>query len=233
MASFGSVVWSSIGKKVITGLTGLALVAFVVVHLIGNLTLLLGPGPFNEYAHFLETMAHGQLIYVAEMGMIVLFLAHMITAVSVAWLDRRKARRVGYRYSTNAGGKSRKTLSSTTMIYTGSLLLVFIIWHIKKFKFGGAVADADGVKNLYKVVVSGFQDPVFTTIAVVMMIILGFHLRHGVWSAFQSLGLANDRYLPTLERIGFVLAILLALGFIAIPLVLFFAGDPNAVVGGH
>lgn len=237
MTSFGSAAWSSVGKKVITGLTGFFLIGFVVVHLIGNLTLFLGPHAFNDYAHFLENALHGWLIYAFEIGLFVIFIFHIVAAVTVAWTDKRKARQQGYKYNKNAGGKSRKTLASSTMIYTGVFLLVFVIGHIYLFKFGNHEIDTHGVKNLYKTVVTVFKGVGFTIFTVVAMTFLGFHLRHGFWSAFQSLGLANDKYLPLLVRLALVFAVLLAIAFIVIPIYLFAFGDPNlvqaATSGGH
>ena len=233
MGSFGSAARSSVGKKVITGVTGLALVAFAVAHLVGNLTLFLGPEPFNHYAHFLESLGHGMGVYVAEMGLAGLFLLHIVAAVSVAWSDKRGARQISYRYSRDAGGKSRKTIASETMIYTGGLVLLFVMVHIRLFKFGGAEVAEDGIKDLYSVVAANFQSRTFTTFTVIAMIMLGLHLRHGVWSAFQSLGLANDRYLPLLSRMALVLAVLLTAGFIAIGVFLHILGDPNAIVGAN
>ena len=233
MDSFGSIAWSSVGKKVIMGLTGLALFLFVCVHLIGNLTLFIGPDAFNNYAHFLEHMLHGWLIYVMEIGIAALFLFHIISAITVAWNDKRAARQEGYRYSQNAGGKSRKTISSRSMIYTGILLLIFVIAHIWLFKFGDHEIYGEGKKNLYKTVVTAFKNPGLVVFTVVAMILLGLHLRHGFWSAFQSLGWANDRYLPVLEKLAMVFAVLLAIGFILLPVLLFFIGDPNAMPGGH
>ena len=237
MISFGSAAWSSVGKKVITGLTGFCLIGFVAVHLLGNLTLFLGPHAFNAYAHFLETALHGWLIYAFEISIFLIFAFHIVSAFTVAWTDKRKARQQGYKYSRDAGGKSRKTWSSITMIYTGAILLVFVIGHIYLFKFGHHDVDDHGVKNLYKTVVTVFQGIGFTAFTVVAMILLGFHLRHGFWSAFQSLGWANDKYLPILVRIGLVVAVLLAIAYIVIPVYLFLFGDPNlvqaATTGGH
>lgn len=239
MASFGSALWSSVGKKVITGLTGLALMGFVVVHLLGNLTLFIGPHAFNEYAHFLETAAHGWLIYAFEIFLFVIFVFHMVSAVTVAWADKRKGRDKGYKYAKDAGGKSRKTLASRSMIYTGAILIVFVIAHIYLFKFNGGnphETDQHGVKNLYKAVVTVFKGPGFTIFTVVAMILLGLHLRHGFWSAFQSLGWANDRYLPLLVRFALGFGVVLAIGFIVIPVYLYLSGDPNALQnlpGGH
>lgn len=235
MSSFGSTAWSSIGKKVLTGLTGLALIGFVVVHLIGNLTLFLGPDAFNNYAHFLETALHGWLMPAAEVVIIAIFIGHMVSAVSVAWADKRAARKIGYKTLKNAGGKSRKSLSSVSMIYTGILIITFVVGHIYLFKYGNHEIIDHGAKNLYKTVVTAFKDPIFTAFTVIVMVLLGLHLRHGFWSAFQSLGLANDKFLPVLEKLALVTALLLATGFIVIPILLFINGDPNAPVGlgGH
>jgi succinate dehydrogenase / fumarate reductase cytochrome b subunit len=244
MSSFGSTLWSSVGKKVITGLTGFALIGFIVVHLIGNLTLFIGPYAFNEYAHFLETAAHGWLIYAFEAGLLVIFLFHIVAAVTVAVADKRKGREKGYKYARNAGGKSRKTLSSQTMIYSGVVILVFVAAHIFLFKFNGGHphvtythgADQVVTKDLYQAVVNVFKGPAFTIFTVVAMILLGLHLRHGFWSAFQSLGWANDRYLPLLVNAARVVSVVLAIGFIVIPIYLYLSGDPHAVLnspGGH
>ena len=233
MDSFGSVAWSSVGKKVIMGLTGLFIFCFVIVHLIGNMTLLIGPDAFNNYAHFLETLLHGWFIYVFEAGMLVLFLLHIVSAVNVAWVDKFAARKTGYKYSKNAGGRSRKTISSVTMIYGGLLLAVFIIAHIWLFKFGDHEVYGNDRENLYKTVVTAFKNPGFVVFTVVAMIFLGLHLRHGLWSAFQSLGWANDRYLPVLERLALVAAWIFAVGYICLPVLMYFIGDPNTLPGGH
>ncbi len=234
MSSFGSVAWSSVGKKVITGLTGFMLIGFVAVHLLGNLTLFIGPHAFNGYAHFLETAVHGWLIYAFEVGLIVIFAFHVVAAVTVAVADKMAARKQGYKYARNAGGRSRKTLASRSMIISGAVLAFFVIAHIFLFKFADHEQTAEGVKNLYKTVVGTFQNSVgFTAFTVVAMVLLGMHLRHGFWSAFQSLGWTNDRWLPILTRAALVISIVLAIGFILLPIWLYLNGDPNAMPGGH
>lgn len=232
MDSFGSIAWSSVGKKVITGITGFALVGFVIVHLLGNLTLLIGSHAFNGYAHFLETAVHGWLIYAFEFVLFFVFVFHIVAAVTVAWADKRKAREVGYKYSKDAGGKSQKSLASKTMIYTGAIILVFVIAHIFLFKFNAGHAfthDPAGHKDLYRVVDENFGSVGFTVFTVVAMILLGFHLRHGVWSAFQSLGWNNDRALPLLVNLARVLSVLLAVGFILLPIFMYL----TPAKGGH
>jgi succinate dehydrogenase / fumarate reductase cytochrome b subunit len=155
-----------------------------------------------------------------------------VAGVTVAVRDKSAARKSRYKYSTNAGGKSRKTLASLTMIVSGAVLLLFIIVHIRLFKFGHHEIDAHGMKNLYKTVVTVFKNPSFAVLTVVSMILLAFHLRHGFWSAFQSLGWTKDSSLPVLTRLAVVVAVILSVGFLVIAVAAFTTLDPNAV-GGH
>lgn len=233
MSSFGTALWSSVGKKVITGLTGFLLIGFVVVHLLGNLTLFIGPAAFNGYAHFLETAVHGWLIYAFEVGLIVIFGFHIVAAVTVAVADKMAARKQGYRYARNAGGRSRKTLASRSMIISGIVIACFVVTHILLFKYDIAGREGQDEENLYKLVVGWFKSPGFAGFTVVAMVLLGMHLRHGFWSAFQSLGWTNDRWLPVLTRAALVVSILLAIGFILLPIWALIFGDPNAATGGH
>ncbi len=237
MTTFRSVAWSSVGKKVITGLTGFMLMGFIAVHLLGNLTLFIPDGghAFNAYAHFLEHAVHGWLIYAFEVGLIAIFFFHMLAAITVAWTDKRKARPKGYKESRDAGGKSRKGLPSTSMIVTGITLIVFVVLHVKMFKFADhphVVYDGVEMKNIFAVVVEAFKQPLTTGIYVVVMIMLGLHLRHGFWSAFQSMGWNNDRWMNTLQTLARVFSVLFALGFIVLPLFILFFVDPSAP-GGH
>ncbi len=235
MRDLRAALWSSVGKKLLTGLTGFMLMGFLLAHILGNFTLLIGPEAFNHYAHLLETAFHGWLVYIFELGIILIFLAHMAAAVTVAVTDKVKARPVAYEKKEDAGGASRMTLASKSMIYTGVLLILFVIWHVKSFKFGGALLIPDGhggeIKDLYSVVAAAFAKPQITSIYVVIMLLLGLHLRHGFWSAFQSLGLTRKSTLPLLEKLAIVFAVIMALSFLIIPIIMYFGG--NAHAGGH
>jgi succinate dehydrogenase / fumarate reductase cytochrome b subunit len=238
--SLSAIAWSSVGKKIITGITGLALFGFVVVHLLGNLTLLIGQDAFNGYAHFLEHLLHGWLIIAFEIGLVVFFLFHIVAGVTVAWFDKGRARPVKYAKAGNAGGASRKTLSSRSMIITGIVLGVFVVWHVKMFKFGdhGAYLHPNGtaMKDLYSLVVTSFGSVWITAVYVAVMILLGFHLRHGIWSAFQSLGWNNTRYMPLLQGAGLVFAIALAVAFLVLPLYICLFVEPligTPMAGDH
>lgn len=226
---------TSPGKKLLNGATGLLLTGFVCVHLLGNLTFLIGPRAFNGYAHFLETLVHGWFLVAAEIALLAVFAGHA-TAGTIVWLDGRRARDAGYARGGNAGGPSRKTLSSRTMIWTGLALALFLVLHVRMFRFGpafviesgGAVegAEVSRVRDLYGLVVHAFRSPATTWAYVAAMALLGLHLRHGFWSAFQSLGWTNARVIPGLWALALAIAIALAAGFLFLPLYVHYAIDP-------
>lgn len=229
MQNLRSLLWSSVGKKIINALTGLALVVFVIVHLIGNLKLLYGdPGPFNHYAHFYEEL--GILLYIVELGLLAMFIFHIIMAVAV-WLDKRRARPEKYLKTADAGSPSKKTWSSKNMIITGLVLFVFTVVHLKHFKYGAGVTEGyvynEGdlvMRDLYRLVIEGFSNIYVVIAYTVAMILLGFHLRHGFWSAFQSLGVQHPRLVPLIYTVGILVAIVLAVGFVFLPVYIYFAG---------
>jgi succinate dehydrogenase / fumarate reductase, cytochrome b subunit len=234
MSSFVTYAGSSVGKKVLVALTGLLLVGFLIVHLLGNLTLLIPDDgkAFNHYAHFLEGLIHGWLIYAFEVGLIVLFLLHGFNAITVGWLDKERARPQKYAKLANAGGRSHKTLASRTMILTGPAILIFVILHVRMFKFAdhpAVVYDGVRMKNLYAVVVEAFKNPAIMVAYLVVMFLLGTHLWHGAWSAFQSLGWNSDRHIKVLTRISVAAAIILGGGFFILPPYIFFFVER----GGH
>lgn len=220
---------SSIAKKIINGFTGLVLCVFVIVHLMGNLLLLTGnPDDFNRYAHKLTSL--GPVLFVFELGLLAFFVLHIWSALLV-YFDKLKARPSRYEVLGSAGGASRKTLSSETMIYTGLVLLVFTVWHVITFRFGpgisaGYVTQLDGetVRDLYRLVVEFFSNVWNVIIYVIVMLFLGFHLRHGFWSALQSLGAYHPRWTPVWYTGGLVFAAVLAIGFIFIPVWVHFIG---------
>ncbi len=195
---------SSIGKKVMVALAGLLLCGFLAAHLAGNLLLLAGEGPFNHYA---ETLEKNPLLPLAELGLLALFLVHIVVSV-VARAQNMRARPQGYALVASKGGR---TPGSGTMIVTGTLVLVFLIVHIKTFKFG---AKVDG---LYRLVMDSFANPYYAGFYVVAMAGIGLHLSHGFQSAFQTFGINHPRYTPLIKRAGLALAGALSLGFAFLP----------------
>lgn len=231
------ILMSSIGKKLLSGLTGLALCGFIVTHLIANLMLLVGSEPFNYYTHFLSGLGHGLFLPIAEIGLLLLFVAHAAVGVGV-WLDRRRARPQGNARTGNAGGPSQKTLSSRTMLITGIVLLVFLVVHVWMFRLGPAQAegylttiDGDEARDLYRLVVETFQNPWWVAAYTAVMLLLGVHLRHGFWSAFQSLGANNPKYMPLITAVGVAFAIVMAIGFLLIPILIYALIDPPGTAG--
>ena len=225
--------WSSVGKKLLNGATGLALIGFICVHLAGNLTLFARDGGrlFNSYAHHLESL--GPLLCAMEMGLIALFALHAASAISVR-LSQKEARPQAYAVSASKGGPSKQTLSSRSMLITGLLLAGFVVLHVKMFKYGPhyvtTLKDGTVVRDLYKLVVEEFAKPAVTWSYVAIMLMLGLHLRHGFWSALQSLGALKPKCSCCVYAAGLVFAVLLAGGFLLLPL--YFLYCPAAATGG-
>ena len=235
MSRFSSIVWSSVGKKFLTGITGLLLCVFILEHLSGNLLLLYNDSaPFNRYAHWLHGL--GEVLIIVELGLAITFVIHIIMGISVA-VRKADARPRGMRYhkTAGAGNPSRKSLSSVSMVVTGVVLLIFVIVHLKMFKFGPGVEaeyvdvhlteiHGEEVRDLYRLVEEKFSN-VWTVIGyVAVMLLLGLHLRHGFWSAFQSLGVGHPRYAPLIYSVGIVFAIAMAVGFLLLPILIYLRG---------
>ncbi|MGK5082076.1 succinate dehydrogenase cytochrome b subunit [Bdellovibrionota bacterium FG-1] len=218
---------SSVGKKLLMALSGLGLVLFSLIHLLGNLSLYKVNGTtFNFYAHTL--MGLGGLLVVAEVGLTALFLLHILMGFTLTGKNRT-ARPIAYQGLRTKGGASYSNLSSRNMIITGGILFAFLILHIWQFRFGpaeaaGYVTQANGVevRDLHRLVYETFRNPFFVFVYMGSMALLGTHLRHGFWSAFQSLGAVNARWLPPIRLLGMVLSFILAFGFFLIPLWIYF-----------
>ncbi len=221
MSSRSSFFSSTVGSKILIGLTGLLLFGFLIAHLAGNLTLLVGQSAFNAYAYKLESLI--PLLYLAEAGLVALFLIHIFKTLT---FTRRNsaARPASYQQKRWSGHTSRKTWSSTTMALTGLFILFFVIVHVRTFKFGTWYVDpATGHRDLYRLVAETYQNPLYVGFYVAAMVLIGMHLNHGISSAAHSLGWTNQRYARTLVLAGRVLAVAIAGGFAVLPLYMYFA----------
>ena len=206
---------SSVGTKLVIGATGLLLFAYLLLHLAGNLMVFGGQDTFNHYAHML---ASNPLVVPAEIALLLLFLIHIYKAVMM-WTKNQAARPVRYEEKAWAGYTSRKSLASTTMIWTGLAILVFVIVHVAHIKYGAWYQIGDPpVRDLYRTEVDVFSSPLWVTVYVIAMALIGFHLRHGISSAFQSLGVDHPVYTKRLVAAGTIVAILIAGGFAVIPM---------------
>lgn len=217
--------WSSVGKKILTGVTGLALMGFIVTHILGNLNLFIGSEAFNGYTEALHQW--GDLLIVAELGLAALFLLHAVSAIQV-WRDKKSARAIQNSVVASKGAPSKQTAFSKSMIVTGVVLLVFVILHVAQFRFGifgglDYTTELDGkqVRDLYRLVVETFKEPAWVALYMAVMLLLGSHLRHGFWSAFQSVGLLDPKLRPLAYSFGAIFAGAIALGFFVMPLYLY------------
>jgi succinate dehydrogenase / fumarate reductase cytochrome b subunit len=211
---------SSIGSKLLIALTGLGLLIFLVAHLSGNLLFIVGPGAFNEYSHALIS---NPLIYVIEAGLVLIFLVHVYKTVRL-YAGAKAARPVAYERKERAGHTSRKNLASTTMIFTGIVIFAFIVLHLRAFKFGTWYEGAGGMRDLYRLQLEIFSNPAYVAFYMFAMVIIGFHLWHGVASAAQSLGIDHPKYTPRILWIGRAIAVLIAGGFFILPLYTYMIG---------
>jgi succinate dehydrogenase / fumarate reductase, cytochrome b subunit len=205
---------TSVGTKLLIGLTGLALFLYLITHIAGNALIFLGPSTFNQYSHFLLS---NPLIPIIEVGLLLIFLVHVYKTVTM-YLGNQQARPVGYAVKKSAGRPSRKTLASTTMIFSGLWLLVFIIIHVMTFKYGTEYQSADGVRDLYRLEMENFSNPLTVGLYVLSMLVVGSHLWHGASSSFQSLGFDHPRWTPRILAAGKTLSVVIAGGFIVIAL---------------
>lgn len=219
---------TSLGQKFIMALSGLGLVVFVILHLAGNLSLY-GPtgDKFNAYAALLHSF--GWLTIAGEIGLGALIFTHAILAIKIK-LGNKAARPQGYAVDSTKGGPSKKSPLSTKMIFSGLLIMGFVIFHVKQFRFAPGMEaytiqlpghDAP-VRDLHRLVVETFKDPMNVGIYVLVMLFLAAHIRHGFWSAFQSTGYAVSRFSKQIYCLALVLALLLAAGFLMIPVWIYF-----------
>ena len=206
---------STVGTKLLIGLTGVALFVYMLLHLAGNALIFAGQDVFNEYSHLLIS---NPLIVPIEIGLLLIFLLHIYKAVT-NWMGNQAARPVGYAKKELAGHTSRKSLASSTMIWSGLIILVFVVIHVQQFKFGSWYTVTDStVRDLYRTEIEVFQNPLWVAVYVIATLLVGLHLRHGIASAFQSLGLDHPVYTRRLTAAGLVFAVLIGAGLAIIPI---------------
>jgi len=211
---------SSIGSKLLIALTGLGLFIFLVGHLTGNLLFIVGPEAFNAYGH---AVVNNPLIYIIEVGLVAVFLLHVYKTARL-YAGAKSARPVAYARKEWAGRPSRKNWASTTMIFTGIVTFAFVVLHLRAFKFGAWYEATGGVRDLYRLQLEIFSNPAYVAFYMFAMVVIGFHLWHGVASAAQSLGIDHPKYTPRILWIGRALAVLIAGGFFILPLYTYLLG---------
>ncbi|NOX18951.1 MAG: succinate dehydrogenase cytochrome b subunit [Chlorobi bacterium] len=214
MSSISNWLTSSIGKKFIMALTGLLLILFLVVHLINNLFLFIGPDLFNENVARLDAIK--PLIRVVEVILAILFIYHAYNALTL-WWNNKKAN--PDKYAVN-GSKENSTLYSRWMVITGTIILIFLFVHLSTlwatYNFG-----MEGSEEFYDVIRNLFSNPLWALFYFVIMILLGFHMNHAFQSAFQTMGWNHKKYFPLVQKTGTAIAVIFTIGFGSIPIYFF------------
>jgi succinate dehydrogenase / fumarate reductase cytochrome b subunit len=217
MRRVASLYSSTVGKKVAMAATGSLLVLYVIGHMLGNLKVYQGAEKFNAYAEFLRevgapALAHGEFLWIARIVLLAAVVIHIVAAVQ---LTRRSlaARPVRYRKKPH----EELTYASRTMRWGGVIILLFVVYHILHLTTGTAHPDyvaGDAYRNL----VVGFQSWPVAAVYSAAVVALGFHLYHGIWSGFQTVGWDNPRFAPHRRSIAGVIALVVVLGNLSFPI---------------
>ena len=205
--------WQSTnGKKVVMAVTGFIMFGFVIGHMLGNLQMFEAPEHINAYGRFLHNL--GELLWIERIGLLLAIALHIIATIQLA-LRSKAARPIGYsrRQAINSSYASR------TMYWSGPIVLVFIIFHLLQFTAGYIHPQSQFIAgDVYHNVVAGFQVWWVSAWYIFAICLLGLHLSHGLWSMFQSVGLAHPRLSPYLLNAARVVALIIVLGYISIPI---------------
>jgi succinate dehydrogenase / fumarate reductase cytochrome b subunit len=210
---------SPVGKKVIMAITGLAMILFTVLHLLGNATIY--SRSINAYAASLHSMP--VLIWLVRSVLFTFLALHIITGIQL-YLENRRAKPGDY----IVGHRIRSTFAGRTMIWTGLLTGGFLVYHLLHFTIqitnpeisSSVNLDAEGKPDLLKMVIESFQQRIISLTYISAMVALLLHLMHGIQSSFQTLGLNDDQTLPVMIRAGYVAAGIIFLGYISIPVII-------------
>jgi succinate dehydrogenase / fumarate reductase cytochrome b subunit len=199
---------TSVGKKYLMAASGLLFLLFLTTHLLGNLSIYGGPKSFVSYAEHLHAL--GKLLVVAEVGLVVALIIHVTTAVFL-FFENRRARPVKYAVDKGGGGR---TFSSQAMPYTGLLILAFVGVHLATFSHH--VVD-QSTRNIFQIAQAVFSNSIYLIIYTLGVLVVAFHVQHGLWSAFQTVGANHPKYMPFIEKASVVFAIIVAIGFGSLP----------------
>ncbi|MGA8026868.1 MAG: succinate dehydrogenase cytochrome b subunit [Bryobacteraceae bacterium] len=205
--------WASTnGKKVVMAITGAILFLFVIGHMLGNLQVFEGPDKLNAYGRFLHGVP--EILWAVRITLIISVILHIWASVELA-VRKTQARPVAYAKRENIAS----SYASRTMYWSGPIILAFVIYHLLHLTAGIIHPGSDFIEaDVYHNVISGFQIWYVSAWYIFSMILLGFHIRHGAWSMFQSVGINHPRHTPILKKSALTLAIVVTAGYISIPL---------------
>jgi succinate dehydrogenase / fumarate reductase, cytochrome b subunit len=207
---------SSVFKKVVMAVSGIIMLLFLIAHMIGNLHVFQGAASFNDYSHWLRQFGEPALpprtlLTAIEIGLLISVFAHMWAAIAL-WRQAKRAR--PERYVTRK--PVVQSYASRTMRWGGVIIGLFIVYHLLDLTFGAANPAGTGATP-YDRLVASFQNPIATTVYVIALVLLGMHLRHGIWSVTQTLGLSNRRREKTANAFAIAFATLLIAGYLVVP----------------
>jgi succinate dehydrogenase / fumarate reductase, cytochrome b subunit len=204
--------WASTnGKKVVMAITGAILYLFIIAHVVGNMQIFEGPAQLNGYGRFLH--AAPEVLWAVRGILILCVILHIIAAVQLA-LRKNQARPVGYAQKDNIAS----SYAARTMYWSGPIILAFVIYHLLHLTAGVVQPGGKFIEgDVYHNVVAGFQVWWVSAWYIFSMILLGFHIWHGAWSMFQSVGINHPRHTPVLRKAAAILAIAITAGYISIP----------------
>jgi succinate dehydrogenase / fumarate reductase cytochrome b subunit len=207
---------SSLGKKYLMAITGLGLFGFVVMHMLGNLQVFLGPGAINKYAAFLQSTP--ELLWPARLGLLAMVGVHFCAGIMLA-IENMQAREQPYEVKRVV----KATLASRTMVVSGLVVLSFIIYHLAHYTLMTIepkyrTMERDGLHDVYGMIVAGFSNSYVAGFYVLSVGLLCFHLSHGIGAMFQSLGLKNEAYVERIDCLAKIVAVGLFIGYISIPI---------------
>src|SRR4051812_10118907 len=214
MSRLGLLWQSSVGKKLIMGVTGLIWVAYLVTHVLANLLVFQGPAKINAYSAFLH--GTGGALWAARLVLIAALVFHVLAAVQLAG-RRQEARPNGY-----AAGRAHQvsTWASRSIRWGGALILIFLVYHLLHFTVGTAHPDfIEG--DPYHNVAAGFRSLPVVAFYLIAMVAVGLHLYHGIWSSGRSLGVTPPSPRPLRRTVALVLAMVVWLGFTVIPIAVY------------
>ena len=206
---------TSVGKKYLMAVSGLLFLLFLTTHLLGNLSIYGGPTAFVSYAERLHAL--GKILVLAEIGLIVALIIHVTTAVFL-FFENRRARPVKYAVDKSGGGR---TFSSQTMPYTGLLILAFVGVHLATFSHH--IVD-QSTRNIFQIAYTVFSNNIYLIIYTLGVLVVAFHVQHGLWSAFQTVGANHPKYMPFIKKASVVFAMIVAIGFGLLPYVILSMG---------
>ncbi|MFC0601012.1 succinate dehydrogenase cytochrome b subunit [Streptomyces palmae] len=210
-------VWrSTVGKKAVMAATGLIMLAYLLAHLLGNLKIFFGAGEFNAYAHWLHVigepfMHRDWVLWIVRVGLAASVVLHGVAAYQLSRRDLA-ARPQGYQHQ-----RRRASYATRTMRWGGVILGLFVVWHLLDLTTLTVNENAEP-GHPYENVVATFSTWYGNTIYITAMLALGFHIRHGFWSAAQTLGAGSPRRDRALKTAANALAAVLTCGFISIPI---------------